>query len=130
MTSKTRVRLKVGVIGLGRLGSVYVRDLAGRIPETTVVAVADTNRALADQIAAQFDVPKAYGFPQDLIGDPNVDAVDWVERIPFAETRNYVQRVMENLLVYRHRFEGAPSLAKAYSRPAVAQDTASSTQVP
>jgi soluble lytic murein transglycosylase len=36
--------------------------------------------------------------------DPKVDAVDWVERIPFAETRNYVQRVMENLQVYRLRF--------------------------
>src|SRR5262249_9405654 len=36
--------------------------------------------------------------------DPNVDAVDWVERIPFSETRNYVQRVMENLQVYRQRF--------------------------
>ena len=36
--------------------------------------------------------------------DPNVDAVDWVERIPFAETRNYVQRVMENLQVYCARF--------------------------
>jgi soluble lytic murein transglycosylase len=36
--------------------------------------------------------------------DPKVDAVDWVERIPFAETRNYVQRVMENLQVYRTRF--------------------------
>jgi soluble lytic murein transglycosylase len=36
--------------------------------------------------------------------DPKIDAVDWVERIPFAETRNYVQRVMENLQVYRKRF--------------------------
>jgi soluble lytic murein transglycosylase len=36
--------------------------------------------------------------------DPKVDAVDWVERIPIAETRNYVQRVMENLQVYRARF--------------------------
>jgi len=43
---------------------------------------------------------KQYGDPRD----PNVDAVDWVERIPFAETRNYVQRVMENLQVYRVRF--------------------------
>ena len=34
----------------------------------------------------------------------HVDPVDWVERIPFSETRNYVQRVMENLLVYRSRF--------------------------
>ena len=36
--------------------------------------------------------------------DPKVDAVDWVERIPFSETRNYVQRVMENLQVYCARF--------------------------
>ena len=40
-------KLKVGVIGAGRLGKVYVRDLATRIPETTVVAVADIDRALA-----------------------------------------------------------------------------------
>jgi len=36
--------------------------------------------------------------------DPKIDAVDWVERIPISETRNYVQRVMENLQVYRARF--------------------------
>jgi soluble lytic murein transglycosylase len=36
--------------------------------------------------------------------NPKVDAVDWVERIPFAETRNYVQRVMENLQIYGARF--------------------------
>jgi soluble lytic murein transglycosylase len=36
--------------------------------------------------------------------DPKVDPVDWVERIPFMETRNYVQRVMENMQVYRTRF--------------------------
>jgi len=39
--------------------------------------------------------------------DPKVDAVDWVERIPLAETRNYVQRVMENLQIYRVRFGGS-----------------------
>ena len=36
--------------------------------------------------------------------DPKVDPIDWVERIPFMETRNYVQRVIENLQVYRARF--------------------------
>jgi soluble lytic murein transglycosylase len=41
-----------------------------------------------------------YGDPRD----PQVDPIDWVERIPFAETRNYVERVMENLQVYRERF--------------------------
>lgn len=43
----------------------------------------------------------AYGDPRK----PEVDAVDWVERIPFYETRNYVQRVMENLQVYRQRLD-------------------------
>jgi len=36
--------------------------------------------------------------------NPKVDPVDWVERIPIMETRNYVQRVMENTQVYRTRF--------------------------
>jgi predicted dehydrogenase len=67
--------LKVGVVGLGRLGKVYVRDLAGRIPETAVVAVADSDHALAVRIADQFDVPKAYGSAQELIADRDVEAV-------------------------------------------------------
>ena len=36
------------------------------------------------------------------------DLVDWVERIPFDETRDYVQRVSENLGVYRQRFAEEP----------------------
>lgn len=44
---------------------------------------------------------EAYGDPRHA----DVDAIDWVERIPFYETRNYVQRVMENLQVYRQRLD-------------------------
>jgi soluble lytic murein transglycosylase len=47
-----------------------------------------------------------YGDPRD----PKVDAVDWVELIPFSETRNYVQRIMENLQIYRARFGGGTKL--------------------
>jgi soluble lytic murein transglycosylase len=47
-----------------------------------------------------------YGDPRD----PKVDPIDWVERIPFSETRNYVQRVLENLQVYRVRFGGGSRL--------------------
>ncbi|MEM1035510.1 MAG: lytic transglycosylase domain-containing protein [Pseudomonadota bacterium] len=45
-------------------------------------------------------------------GDPRageVDPIDWVELIPFSETRNYVQRVLENTQVYRHRLSGQPA---------------------
>ncbi len=47
----------------------------------------------------------------EVYGDPRtgaIDPVDWVEFIPFSETRNYVQRVMENTQVYRHRISGEP----------------------
>ena len=37
---------------------------------------------------------------------PGVDAVDWIEHIPFEETRNYVMRVMESVPVYRMRLSG------------------------
>ncbi|MBN8945059.1 MAG: lytic transglycosylase domain-containing protein [Rhizobiales bacterium] len=49
---------------------------------------------------------QAYGDPRD----PRVDPIDWVERIPFTETRNYVQRVMENVQVYRARLGGGSGL--------------------
>jgi len=42
--------------------------------------------------------------------DPKIDPIDWVERIPFSETRNYVQRVLENLQVYRVRFGASSKL--------------------
>ena len=68
-------RLNVGVVGVGRLGRVYVRDLAGRIPETRVVAVADPAADLAKQVAAEFDVAKAYADPLAMIDDPAVEAI-------------------------------------------------------
>ncbi len=43
---------------------------------------------------------KAFGDPRD----PSVDVIDWIERIPFNETRNYVQRTIENLGIYRALF--------------------------
>ena len=49
----------------------------------------------------------AYGDPRE----PDIDPIDWVERIPFSETRNYVQRVMENLEVYT-QLMGRPDQAR------------------
>jgi soluble lytic murein transglycosylase len=67
------------------------------------------------------DWVKAYGDPRD----PNIDPVDWVERIPFSETRNYVQRVMENMQVYRMRFETNAAVATTDPRVLVLETTAS-----
>jgi soluble lytic murein transglycosylase len=46
----------------------------------------------------------------DTYGDPRsptTDPIDWIESIPFSETRNYVQRVLDNMEVYRVRLGGS-----------------------
>jgi soluble lytic murein transglycosylase len=68
------------------------------------------------------DWVKQHGDPRD----PNVDAVDWVERIPFSETRNYVQRVMENLLVYQVRFDTGVAVMSKFDQPHGASQEANS----
>jgi len=45
---------------------------------------------------------KLYGDPRD----PLISVVDWVEHIPYKETRNYVMRVAESLHIYRIRING------------------------
>src|SRR5258708_3615349 len=68
-------RLGIGLIGLGRLGRVYARDLSSRIAETRLVAVSDPFGSLASEVAAEFDVSKHYTDPLAMIDDPAVDAV-------------------------------------------------------
>ena len=68
-------RLNVGLIGVGRMGRVYARDLSSRLTQTRLVAVADTNATLAREVADQFSVPRAYGEPMELLQDRGVDAV-------------------------------------------------------
>ncbi len=48
-----------------------------------------------------------YGDPRT----PKVDPIDWIERIPISETRNYVERVIENMQVYRALVENNPKLS-------------------
>jgi soluble lytic murein transglycosylase len=73
------------------------------------------------------DWVKMYGDPRD----PNVDAIDWVERIPFSETRNYVQRVIENLQVYRVRFDpGTPVISKLDQHGVATGEASSASLLP
>ncbi len=79
-----------------QLGSAYLAGLLDRFGGVLPFAVAGYNAGpgrIGQWNAAQGD-PRAEGGPTML---------DWMELIPFAETRNYVQRVIENLVVYRAR---------------------------
>ncbi len=75
MSGAAKKRLRVGVIGLGRLGRIYARDLASRIPETRLVAVSDVLPAAVTEAADEFDVPGRYADPLELIASREVEAV-------------------------------------------------------
>ena len=78
-----------------RLGHAYLDELLNQYNNSYVLTLAAYNAGPA-RVRRWI---KRNGDPRD----PKVDAIDWIEMIPFTETRNYVQRVMENLHVYRHR---------------------------
>jgi scyllo-inositol 2-dehydrogenase (NAD+) len=75
MSSTSKKRLNVGVIGLGRLGRIYARDIASRIPETRLVAVADVVETAVNEVADEFDVKGRYNDPAALVNDKEVEAV-------------------------------------------------------
>lgn len=83
------------------LGASHLADLVDEFGGSYVLAIAAYNAGANNAREWIGD----YGDPRSR----SVDVVDWIELIPFSETRNYVQRVTENLQVYRHRLAGRPT---------------------
>ena len=78
-----------------KMGALHLNDLLDRWDGSYILAAVSYN---AGPHRAKTWI-STYGDPRK--GD--VDPIDWVEKIPFSETRNYVMRVMENMQVYRAR---------------------------
>jgi peptidoglycan lytic transglycosylase len=77
------------------LGSAYIANLLDRFAGSYILALAAYNAG-----------PSRVNQWLSTNGDPRLGAeaaIDWIELIPFSETRNYVQRCLENLQVYRAR---------------------------
>ncbi len=73
----------------------------------------DIGACVFDAYGTLFDFNSAVERWISLHGDPrsnDLDTIDWIEMIPYRETRNYVQRVVENLIMYR-RLLGETKLA-------------------
>ena len=82
-----------------RLGELYLERMIGRFDGSYILAIAAYNAGPA----------RVNGWLESIC-DPrrqSCDAIDFVERIPIEETRNYVQRVLENLQNYRRRLQQA-----------------------
>ncbi|MEQ1704732.1 MAG: lytic transglycosylase domain-containing protein [Rickettsiales bacterium] len=76
------------------LGSLYLQRMIDNYDGSLIMAIAAYNAGPGNV----YKWVKKSGKPQRTIDG----AVNWIENIPFSETRNYVQRVLENLQIYRH----------------------------
>ncbi len=118
-------------LGLMQLLPSTARDVAGRLGVPFIQEKLTRDPAYNVQLGSQYlaEMLKRFGGSYELaaaaynagpnrvarwlepasLGDPRsnkIDMVDWIESIPFRETRNYVQRVMEGVVVYRSRLAG------------------------
>jgi soluble lytic murein transglycosylase len=94
----SRPRLTADAEYNATLGAAYLGDLVQEFNGSYILTFAAYNAGSgrARQWIRRFGDPR----------DPRIDPVDWIELIPFGETRSYVQRVTENLQVYRERLGG------------------------
>ncbi|WP_162917503.1 lytic transglycosylase domain-containing protein [Dongia deserti] len=80
------------------LGKAYLDELLSRFGGSYVLTAAAYN-AGPSRVRNWIST---YGDPRDR----STDVIDWIESIPFDETRNYVMRIIENTQVYRARLNG------------------------
>jgi len=91
-------RLLTDPVYNARLGSAYLAELTDIFGPSYVMVSAAYNAGPSRPLRWM----TTYGDPRK----GQIDVVDWIEMIPFNETRNYVMRVMESLPVYRARLTG------------------------
>lgn len=117
-----------------RLGTQYLSEMldqfSGSLPLAAAAYNAGPHRVtqwlleLGDPRAGNADTPARAGgdVPPRASADAPprtsaIDMIDWIEMIPFNETRNYVQRVLENVVIYRaRRNEATPTLLAQWTR--------------
>ena len=91
------------------LGSAYISDRMDEFTGSYVLTLAGYN---AGPGRAREWI-KEFGDPRD----GKVDPIDWIDRIPFEETREYVQKVLSNIQVYRARLGEQATAVAPQRRP-------------
>lgn len=68
-------KLKIGIIGAGRIGKLHANNLVNHVPNAEVVAISDIFEESAKKTAAELGIPKACADYRDILNDPEIEAV-------------------------------------------------------
>jgi myo-inositol 2-dehydrogenase/D-chiro-inositol 1-dehydrogenase len=67
--------VRVGVLGVGRIGRLHAEHLSSRVPGAELTAICDVDQVAAREVADQLRIPRVYGDPAALCSSAEVDAV-------------------------------------------------------
>lgn len=92
-------KLKVGVIGVGRLGYEHACNIANRVPGMELVAICDGNLSRAKEVADELNVENVYENPAEMCKNPEVEAV-----AIFTNTASHVEMIRIAMEAGKHVF--------------------------
>jgi myo-inositol 2-dehydrogenase/D-chiro-inositol 1-dehydrogenase len=95
----TETKLRIGIIGSGRIGKVHAESLAFRIPEALPVAIADVHVDAAQEVAQRCGIARVVKDGKDILNDPNVDAV-----LICSPTETHANLIVEAARAGKHIF--------------------------
>ncbi|MDG2168349.1 MAG: Gfo/Idh/MocA family oxidoreductase, partial [Opitutales bacterium] len=68
-------KVNVGVVGLGRLGSLYTNYCANRLAKANLIAVSDVQEEVAKQVAEEYGAKRYYTDYQEMLADDEIEAI-------------------------------------------------------
>jgi myo-inositol 2-dehydrogenase/D-chiro-inositol 1-dehydrogenase len=92
-------KVKVGIIGMGRIGKIHAENILKEIPEAEVVSIADIEVNKAKELASKWDIKKIFADPREIINDPKIDAV-----VICAPTNTHSDLIIESAKAGKHIF--------------------------
>ncbi len=120
-------KLRLGIVGAGRIGNVHAQSVTYHIPEAEIAAVTDVNGEAAKKLAARFGIPKYSTDYRDVVDDPTIDAV-----LVCSPTPTHAEIAIAAMRAGKHVFCEKPvdlTIEKIRETARVAQETGMKLQI-
>ncbi|MCW1305926.1 MAG: inositol 2-dehydrogenase [Candidatus Parvarchaeota archaeon] len=92
-------KVRVGIIGAGRIGKIHTENLLSRIQEAEIISIADVDLNKTKEWANNVGINKIFSDPKDVIHDPDIDAV-----VICSPTNTHSDLIIESAKAKKHIF--------------------------